>query len=84
MAVQVLRHAATTMRRAQCDDASRFPPRMILKQRANQDAAQTVTHQMHGISVERIEKMRQLHSIGMEIGTDGSVGKRMNNKSLTA
>ena len=75
MAVQVLRHAAAAVRGAQRHDAPWFPPRMIMKQGADQDAAQAVAYEMHGIGIERIEETRQPRGIGMEIGADRGIGK---------
>ena len=81
---EMLRHAAAAVRCAQRDDAPGLLLGMIMKQRTDQDATQTVSHEMHGIDVERFQELRQLGGIGMEIGAHGSIGKRMNNKSLTA
>ena len=75
MAVQVLRHAAAAVRGAQRHDAPWFPPRMIMKQGADQDATEAMARQVHGIGVERIEETRQPRGIGMEIGADRGIGK---------
>jgi len=75
MAAKVLRHAAAAVRCAQRDDAPRFLLGMFMEQRADQDAAQAVAYEMHGIGIERIEETRQPRGIGMEIGADRGIGK---------
>ena len=52
----MLCHAAAAVRRAQRHDASRFLPWMLMKQRADQNTAQAMSHEVHGVGIERVEK----------------------------
>lgn len=80
---QMLCHAAAAVRRAQRHDASRFLPWMMMKQRADQNTAQAVSHEVHGVGIERIEKTCEPFGIRAQIGTNRRIGKRMNGKTLT-
>ncbi len=53
-----------------------------MKQRADQNAAETVTDEMHGVGVERGEKTREPFGIRAQIGTNRRIGKHMNGKTL--
>lgn len=82
MAVQILRHAAAAVRRAQRHDAPRFLPWMVMKQRADQNTAQAVPYEMHGIDIERVEEMREPFGIRAQIGADRRIGKWVNRETL--
>src|SRR3972149_7188777 len=56
MTTQVPCHAATAVRRAQRHDASRLLPWMMMKQRADQNTAQAMSHEVHGGGIARVEK----------------------------
>ena len=83
-AAQMPRHAATAMRRAQCDDSSGLLQRMFPKQGANQDAAQTVPHKVDGVGIERGQETRQQPGVSAQVGAYGRIGKRMNAKAPVA
>ena len=82
MAAKVLRHAAAAVRRAQRHDASRFLPWMLMKQRADQNTAQAMSHEVHGVGIERVEKTGEPFGIRAQIGANRRIGKRMNGKTL--
>ncbi len=50
---------ASAVRCAKDDDASRLLVRIETKQRADQNAAETVPHEMNGIGIELNKKARQ-------------------------
>ena len=79
---QMLCHAAAAMRRAQRHDVSRFLPWMMMKQRADQNTAQAMSHKVHGVGIERVEKICEPFGIRTQIGTNRRIGKRMNGKTL--
>lgn len=82
MTAQVPGHAAAAVRRAQRHDAPGLARRRIMKQCPDQYAAEAVTHEMHDVGVERVEKMREPFGIRAQIGTNRRIGKRMNGKTL--
>ena len=53
-----------------------------MKQCPDQYAAETVTDEMHGVGVERVEKTREPFGIRAQIGTNRRIGKHMNGKSV--
>ena len=77
----MLCHAATAVGCAQRYDASRFLPWMALKQRADQNTAQAMSHEVHGIGIERVEKTCEPFGIRTQIGANRRIGKRMNVKT---
>lgn len=79
---QVPGHAAAAVRRTQRHDAPRFLLGMLMEQRADQDATEAVSHEVHGVGIEGGEKARQPFGIRAQIAADGRIGKRMNRKTL--
>lgn len=82
MTAQVPGHAAAAVRRAQRHDAPRFLLRMVMQQRANQNTAHAMSHEVHGIGIECCEKTRKPVGIRAQIGTNRRIGKHMNGKTL--
>lgn len=80
----MLRDLAAAVRRAQRHDASRFLVRMEMKQRADQDTAQTVAHEMHSVGAELSEKTRQPLRVSVQIGADGGIRIQVYREALAS
>jgi len=76
------RDPAAAVRCTDRHDAPRFLSRVMLKQGADQYAAQTVSHEMHGIGIEGIEELREPNGIGSKIGANGSIRKDTDTETL--
>jgi len=54
---------------------------MTMKQRADQNTAQAMSHEVHGVGIECVEKTCEPFGVRTQIGTNRRIGKHMNGKT---
>lgn len=80
--VQARRHLASAVRCSYCDNAARLLVGMKMKQRADQDATETVAHEMQRVRVPLVKEMCQPPGVYTQIGAHGRIRKVPHGETL--
>ena len=80
--IQTLRYLASAVRRTQGDDPTRSLVRMKMKQRADQDTTETVTHEMQRVRTRVVKEIGQPPGVGTQIGAHGGIRKVLYDETL--